>query len=323
MSRSSAVVSIVFAAVFCAACGGARDVDLSEREGFIASEDGSEMYYRVVGAGDDVVLVPMAAFWGTTLDSLAVGRRVILYDPRGRGHSGPADSTTVSFDRAIRDVESLRAGLGVERMTVIGWSGLARELAAYASRYPGRVTRLIQVGPVPPSLDQYPAEPGVPPREQRMDMAAIEELGRRRDAGEFAADTAALCREVQRLTMPASFAVTTHVRLVPDVCEHRAEWPPFINSYFRVFLPSQPRVHWTDSVRALGIRRLVIHGREDGVPLSGGRAWAAGDPNARLLVLSPSGHLPFIEQRAVFLAAVRRFLDGGWPAGAVVVPAGG
>jgi pimeloyl-ACP methyl ester carboxylesterase len=82
-------------------------------------------------------------------------------------------------------------------------------------------------------------------------------------------------------------------------------------------------VNWRDSVVALGIRRLVIHGREDGVPLSGGRAWVAGDVNARLLVLSPAGHFPHIEQRAAVLSALLAFLGGEWPAGAELVRASG
>lgn len=66
----------------------------------------------------------------------------------------------------------------------------------------------------------------------------------------------------------------------------------------------------------------MVHGREDGVPLSGGRAWAAGDPNARLVVLSPAGHFPFLEQPEPFFEAVDTFLDGQWPGAAEPVPAG-
>jgi pimeloyl-ACP methyl ester carboxylesterase len=108
---------------------------------------------------------------------------------------------------------------------------------------------------------------------------------------------------------------------VPDVCGHRAEWPPFLGAYFAKFLPSQPNVNWRDSVVALGIRRLVIHGREDGVPVSGGRAWVAGDPNARIVELSPAGHFPHIEQRRAFMRALLTFLNGAWPEDAVGVPA--
>lgn len=68
------------------------------------------------------------------------------------------------------------------------------------------------------------------------------------------------------------------------------------------------------SWRAGEIPRLVIHGREDGIPLAGAEAWVAGHPTARLLVLSPAGHFPFLEQRELFMQAVDEFLRGRWPA---------
>jgi pimeloyl-ACP methyl ester carboxylesterase len=66
---------------------------------------------------------------------------------------------------------------------------------------------------------------------------------------------------------------------------------------------------------------LVIHGREDGIPLEVAGAWAAGYADARLLVVSPSGHFPFIEQKEPALEAIETFLDGGWPQNAQVVQA--
>jgi pimeloyl-ACP methyl ester carboxylesterase len=74
-----------------------------------------------------------------------------------------------------------------------------------------------------------------------------------------------------------------------------------------------------EEIGELDIPRLVVHGREDGIPVEGGRAWAAGFPTARFLELSPAGHFPFLEQPAAFFPAVDRFLDGHWPDGAVSV----
>jgi pimeloyl-ACP methyl ester carboxylesterase len=68
------------------------------------------------------------------------------------------------------------------------------------------------------------------------------------------------------------------------------------------------------------VPRLIIHGREDGIPLEGARAWAAGFDQARLLVLSPAGHFPFVEQPDAFFRAAGTFLAGEWPEGAVAVP---
>ena len=76
---------------------------------------------------------------------------------------------------------------------------------------------------------------------------------------------------------------------------------------------------WREEIGELEIPRLVIHGREDGIPVEGGRAWAAGFPTARFLELSPAGHFPFLEQPDVFFQAVDRFLNGEWPPEAIAV----
>jgi pimeloyl-ACP methyl ester carboxylesterase len=64
---------------------------------------------------------------------------------------------------------------------------------------------------------------------------------------------------------------------------------------------------------------LVIHGVADVVPLAGARDWAASYPDARLLLMHPSGHLVHLEEPAVFFAAVEECLDGRWPAAAETI----
>jgi hypothetical protein len=66
------------------------------------------------------------------------------------------------------------------------------------------VTRLVQVGAVPPAARKMQQARG-DRRDERMDRAAIAALERRNEAGEFAADPAAFCRARRLLTAPANF----------------------------------------------------------------------------------------------------------------------
>jgi pimeloyl-ACP methyl ester carboxylesterase len=59
---------------------------------------------------------------------------------------------------------------------------------------------------------------------------------------------------------------------------------------------------------------LVIHGRQDPIPLASSEAWAKSYPNARLFILDDSGHVPHVEEPELFFPAVETFLKGGWPA---------
>lgn len=313
----------VFCTAVLATLAGCATADAPARqEGFVATEDGSRIRYVMLGEGEQVVMIPMAIFLEDALAPLARGRRLLFYDPRSRGPSDRAAPGTATEDREIRDMEALRQALGIERMALLGWSGLGKQVAVYAIRHPERVTRIAQVSPVPPSSDEYPQEPGAPPREERMDVEAIRAVDERWRSGGFGQDGAAYCRARQALTRPASFADTSLAQRAPDVCGYENERPHNLGAYFGELLPSFGEFDWREPIRATGIPRLVVHGREDGIPLSGARAWAAGDPNARLLVLSPAGHFPFLEQPEPFFQAVHEFLSGGWPAAAVSIAAG-
>ncbi len=117
----------------------------------------------------------------------------------------------------------------------------------------------------------------------------------------------------------ANFVDASLVARVPDVCVYENEWPTNLWRYFGALLGSFGKYDWSADLASLEVPRLVIHGREDGVPVAGARAWARGYRNARLIELSPAGHFPFLEQPEAFFAAAERFLAGGWPDEAQVV----
>ena len=51
-------------------------------EGYVAVEDGLRLYYRVVGTGSRVILMPPACWLAADLEPLAAGLTLIFYDQR-------------------------------------------------------------------------------------------------------------------------------------------------------------------------------------------------------------------------------------------------
>ncbi|HEY5398119.1 MAG TPA: alpha/beta fold hydrolase, partial [Trebonia sp.] len=91
------------------------------------SWDGTELSYWTVGSGPPLVCVPggpgQAAEYLGDLGGLSGRRTLILLDNRGTGSSqAPRDPATYRVDRLVRDVEALRAHLGLERMDLLGHS---------------------------------------------------------------------------------------------------------------------------------------------------------------------------------------------------------
>lgn len=292
-------------------------------EGRVTAPDGTRLYYRQVGNGSQAVVIPFGFYLEDALAPLASPqRRLVFYDPRGRGRSDAVDTSRVSLDHQMSDLEALRQALGIERMALIGWSGMGMETVVYALRHPGPVTRIVQVAPVAPRERPH-NQAAYEERRRRLDPTAGARFQERRDAGEFEDDPAALCRAQRELTLPASFADSVRgAELAPDVCVYANESPANLGPLFTALLGSFGDYDWRDELDRLEIPRLVVHGAQDAFPLEGSREWVAGHANARLMVLEGAAHFPFLERPELFFPAVNRFLEGDWPDGARPIPAG-
>jgi proline iminopeptidase len=292
-------------------------------EGYVTAEDGTRLFYRAIGDGSQEIVVPVGLFLEDALRPLANdARRLVFYDPRGRGRSDSPDTLHVSLEHQISDVEAIRQGLGIERMALIGWSGLGMEMAVYAMRHPDRVTRIVQVAPVAPRNSPH-NERAYAERTSRIDEDALTRLEARRAAGEFADDPAGYCRARTEITRVASFARAERAAEVPDVCEYPNEWSENLEPLFRALLGSFGDYDWRADLVSLQVPRLVIHGAADAFPVEGSREWVQGFPSARLIVLEDAGHYPFIERPDAFFPAVDAFLDGEWPPEAEALSSGG
>jgi proline iminopeptidase len=116
------------------------------------SYDGARLAYRRAGSGPPLVCVPggpgRSPRYLGDLGGLGHSRELILPDIRGTGDSEvPADPAAYRCDRIARDVEALRAGLGLERMDLLGHSAGANVALLYAAAHPERIRHLILVAP--------------------------------------------------------------------------------------------------------------------------------------------------------------------------------
>ena len=110
----------------------------------VVSADGTELHAEAFGAPDahTVVLAhgwtERLSFWGPVITRLmGRGQRVVAYDLRGHGRSGPAVENDYTLDRFGEDVEAvLEAAVSADcphpRATVVGHSLGAMSIVAWA-----------------------------------------------------------------------------------------------------------------------------------------------------------------------------------------------
>jgi proline iminopeptidase len=117
-----------------------------------ASYDGTQIGYRILGAGPPLVCLPggpgRASEYLGDLGKLSQSRQLIMPDTRGTGESADG-SNPLSYrcDRLVGDVEALRAHLGLDRMDLVGHSAAGDLAILYAAAHPQRVAHLILLTP--------------------------------------------------------------------------------------------------------------------------------------------------------------------------------
>ncbi|HEU4707975.1 MAG TPA: alpha/beta hydrolase [Methylophilaceae bacterium] len=116
-----------------------------------------ELFYEDIGSGSPVVLIhgwpSTHAMWEYQFYPLTHnGYRVISYDRRGFGLSSkPAEG--YDYDTLTDDLKALIDGLGLDNVTLVGFSMGGGEVARYMSRHHGnKVSRVVFVSSITPHL---------------------------------------------------------------------------------------------------------------------------------------------------------------------------
>ncbi|MCY1144571.1 alpha/beta hydrolase [Actinoplanes sp. Pm04-4] len=274
-----------------------------------SSYDGTTLAYHVEGSGPVVVCQPggpgRAGTYLGDLGGLTRTRTVIRLDSRGTGDSEvPSDPATYRMDALVRDLEALRAHLGLETMTLLGHSAGANVVTLYAAGFPARVERLIlltglvRAAGVPPigmeeAYEARSAEPWYPAAVAA--WAAWDELPE--DASE---------EDIRPLEMAA--APFSYGRWDAAAAAHaaagRTEFAPAArDGFFEGYVPDRDAI--TAKLAALTAPVLVLAGELDASPTPAAAAEVAKlFPSATVVTLPGSAHFPWLDNPADLAAAL-------------------
>jgi proline iminopeptidase len=248
------------------------------------------------GASHDYLLPQMLA--------LAEEHRLVCYDQRGGGRSrSDDDRASIGWREQVADVERVARELDVAPLTLVGysWGGLLAMLYAIEAA-DGRIgTRpasqaLIDPAPVTRAYrDAFEQEFAV--RQAGPAVAALrEELQR---SGLKERDPEAYRQRAFEVSVAGYFADPRRARdLTPFRVTGRVQQSIWQSLGEYDILPA---------LRTLRLPSLVVHGREDPIPLasSGEAARALG---TECIVLHDCGHVPYVEQPAQLFPPLLAFL---------------
>lgn len=304
----------------CVSGAGPRD-RAHTREGYLSGAGGVRLRYVFDGTTGDTIVV-LHGGPGLNLETvrpdlapLARRHRLLYFDQRGSGHSDLPDSLQLTADAMVEDLEELRRTFGVKRLTLLGHSWGGGLALLYAMRYPSRVRRLALVGSLPlrgiPWGEQYFATQATRRTgAEQARMASLDSIIPK------ASDPIPPCREQIRLFLRGVTATPAMAdRIRGDGCAASAENIRAHNLVNRLVFQSMATDSagtwdWRGRTASLTMPALVVHGRQDPLPLASAEELAAALPNSHLVVIEGAGHYPHAEQPEAFFPAVEKFLDG-------------
>jgi proline iminopeptidase len=245
--------------------------------------------------------------FGDYLDALTDKYQLVLVDQRNHGKSDRAPEATWTLQQNAKDVGLLAAAMGFDKYAVLGHSYGAFVVLQHAADYPGQATQTIVSSGLPSAsrfLADYLTEQleNFEPESMRQKVVASWE---NEASAQTQADVAALLKD----QMPFHFrnpldpiiddfnARTTHSVYAPEILRKFA-----VEDYGGIEVE--------DQLGEITQPVLVLAGKYDRVcSLAGGKAIAAGIPNAALVVFENSAHMTYVEENEKYVTTVRRFLD--------------
>jgi len=287
-----------------------RPIPPPREEGFTTTT-GSPLYWAKYGRTNGPKLLflhggPGADHCYMLPQMLHLGERydLLFYDQRGGGRSKSDPQVPITWRTHVEDLGAVATEFGLEPLSLVGYSWGAMLALLYTSeqrRNPHLVppARLALINPAPLTREyrrQFEAE--FTRRQQSPDILAMrEELA---SSGLRERDPAAYRQRAFELSVAGYFSDPTKAR---DLTPFRV-----VGRVQQSVWESLGDFDLTGDLEGIRIPSIVIHGRDDPIPLASSLE-AARALGTNLVVLDDCGHVPYVEQPERLFSALDTFLD--------------
>lgn len=308
--RMSSPILWLIPFVFLSGCAG---YSLEEGDGRLAVE-GGEIFYRVIGSGSGVPVVLLHGGPGYTghylepLGALGDDRPVIVYDQLGSGRSDRVtDASLFERGRYVRELDSLRSALHLDRIHLYGHSWGSMLALEYMATNPEGIVSLTLASPVI-TTEAWAAD-------------GKELLGTLPDSTQEIINR----HEEAGTTSSQEYQDAAFRFMVRYVFGMEPPFPPELDSAVAGYNPAVYEKMWGPSefsptgtlrdfdrsalLRTLEMPVLFTAGRNDEARPETVQIFARAVPNAEVVIFENSAHLTMLTEREAYVEAMRDFLN--------------
>ncbi|WP_421775442.1 alpha/beta fold hydrolase [Gracilimonas sp.] len=295
------------------------------RDGYIQTNDGAELYYKVQGLGSDTLLIihggPGAGInsFSPSAEPLAKDFTLIFYDQRGGGKSTlPEDTTLLKPEYFVEDLEAVREYFNLNSMNILTHSFGSIVLAEYATKYSYHLKRVVfhgSTGPVRAEMGEYyraRAQQASPVPDTSLTNRASTLLTQLLEG--TADDPISVCREFEQLSKKIATMRGEKASHKGSTCAAPAEAVKYYYQYTAQLAPALfGKWDYSEKLQDFKAPLLVVYGKEDSLAISSQRRWTKIIPNSRLLLVPEADKGSLSDNPDFTLDAITTFFEGHWP----------
>ncbi|MDB5203460.1 MAG: Proline iminopeptidase [Ferruginibacter sp.] len=280
----------------------------AQQEG-VAYNSHIPIHYKIFGKGKPVLIIN----GGPGMNSngfadlamkLSSNNQAIIYDQRGTGKSemDHADSSNMTMDLMISDIEALRKKLNIDKWIILGHSFGGMLASYYATKYPQHIRALVlsSSGGIDLNLLNYVSK-NIDAKLNRIERDSLAFWNRKIANG----DTAYSSRLGRGRNLAAAYVY--HREFIPVLAERLTQGNSQINNLLwadmqhKHFDCSNGLQHFEKPV-------LIFHGQNDILEKRTAEKAAGVLKNSQLVVLPNCGHYGWLDSPEVYFSHLNKFL---------------
>ena len=293
------------------------------QEGFVDA-NGVLIYYKTLGQGTPLFIVhggPGAShdYFLPYLLPLARDHRLIFIDERGSGKSEKLeDPKGYTIENMVEDVEAVRQGLALGKVTLLGHSYGGALAEAYALKYQNNLTHLILCSTWASTAEMNQVFVKM---KEKMSPELRNRIEAQEKAGLFGHG-----KDFERNRYTADYMIAAWGEgYFPYVYQGRPDpnYDPIANGNMSwdlyremwgsdgefVISGNLKSVEYLDRLPTIHVPTLFLVGDHDECDPSLSEEMHQKIPNSKLVILPKSGHMTFVDQTALFNNSVSKFLE--------------
>ena len=276
--------------------------------------NGTRLYYKTIGTGEPIIFLHGSGgshrYFLPFMEELADAHQLVFYDQRGTGLSdGQLRFSAITIDKFVDDLEALRVALGFEKVSLIGHSRGAIIALAYAIKYQPHLNKLILVDSIPLN-NTFLVEYSKTYRQRFQSLGAeARQLFSTTCTQPLAKLTAKELVECNAIDAAIRFYdISKALPMDATIEENTAKNLDTIQS----LLTTDFNHHQKDidaKLATIHVPTLILHGDFDPIPIASSEYIQQSIPASKLVIITKSGHFPFVEQPEQFFKAIREFIQ--------------